>query len=756
MKYRNTTTANPLVKKLAFILPFLLTCSAITVAQVKSKTPSVNIGQAIDEIVLDGNLLEDTWLQADPADDFFQFFPFDTSMATTKTVVKLTYDDKNLYLGVQWFDEKDGDYVITSLRRDYRSPGADGLAFLFDTYQDKTNAFSFGVNPFGVQREGLVSNGGTVGSDFSLSWDNKWFSEVVINEKGWTAELAIPFKTLRYKSDRDKWNFMIYRIDSKENERASWSYIPRNWRPYTLAYAGEMAWDKPPKKQGPNIALIPFTAGGVSKDYEEDTPTENNFSIGGDAKIALTPAMNLDLTINPDFSQVEVDQQVTNLDRFEIFFPERRQFFLENADLFASFGSEDARPFFSRRIGVAIDTATGTNVQNKIVGGARVSGNVNSKLRIGLMDIQAAEDEDINLPALNYVVAVAQQRISARSNISGIFVNKQSFTSSFTDKIFEEPTAYNRTAGIDLNLATDNNRINSKIFYHRTFQDRELDDQYAQGATVAFNNPQWNIEWNHLLVGESYNAEVGFVRRTGINSVTPTISRTFYPQSKIINNHGPGILFEQFWGGGVDKSDQLIRGFYDFRFQNLSNGRVAFNRRFTYLFDDFDPTASDSEPLLAGTSYEYVNFFARYSSDPRKLFNYNLSTSLGQYFNGNRYQLNTELTYRFQPYGNVSLTFNYNRVELPEPYATSNIFLIGPRFDLTLTRSLFITNFIQFNSQNENININARLQWRFKPVSDFFIVYTDNYFYNFEDDMVRDFAPRTRALVFKLTYWLNL
>ncbi|MEM8894191.1 MAG: DUF5916 domain-containing protein [Bacteroidota bacterium] len=729
----------------------------IAVAQEKSKTPSVSVNEATDEIVLDGLLTEESWKIADPADDFFQFFPFDTSMADTKTIIKMTYDDKNLYVGVEWLDNKEGDYVITSLRRDYRSPGADGLTLLFDTYQDKTNAFSFGVNPFGVQREGLIANGGVIRDDFTLSWDNKWYTEVVRGEQGWTAELAIPFKTLRYKSDRNRWNFNSYRIDSKQNERSAWSFIPRNWRPYTLAYSGEMVWDKPPKKQGPNISLIPFVAGGVSKNYEEDTPTENNFSVGGDAKVALTPALNLDLTFNPDFSQVEVDEQVTNLDRFEIFFPERRQFFLENADLFASFGSEDARPFFSRRIGVAIDTATGTNVQNKIVAGARVSGNVNSKLRIGLMDIQAAEDEDINLPALNYVVAVAQQRITARSNISGIFVNKQSFTSDFTDKLFEEPTAFNRTAGIDLNLATDNNRLNSKIFYHRTFQDRQLDDAYAQGANIAFNNPEWRIEWNHLLVGENYNAEVGFVRRTGINSVTPTITRTFYPQSRLFNNHGPGMLFEQFWGGDVGKSDQLIRLFYDFRFQNLANARVSVNRRFTYLFDDFDPTRSDGEPLPAESTYEYVNFFARYSSDPRKLFNFNISTSLGQYFNGNRYQIDTELRYRFQPYGNVSLRFNYNHVDLPSPHATSDIFLIGPRLDLTLTRSLFITNFVQFNSQNDNININARLQWRFKPVSDFFIVYTDNYFYSFEEgDEIRDFAPRTRALVFKLTYWLNL
>lgn len=742
--------------RLAIVLSILLCSTLSVVGQDNINLSSVKISRAIDEIDLDGNLTEESWVNADPADNFYQFFPFDTSMAVTKTIVKLTYDQKNLYVGIEWFDKEAGDYVITSLRRDYRASGIDGVTMLFDTYQDKTNAFSFGINPLGVQREGLVSNGGTVPSDFSLSWDNKWYSKVVQSEKGWTAELAIPFKTLRYKSDLDKWNFNVYRIDSKENETATWSRIPRNWRNYTLAYAGELVWDSPPKKQGPNISLIPFMAGGLSKNYEEDTPTQNNFSFGGDAKIAITPAMNLDLTINPDFSQVEVDEQVTNLDRFEIFFPERRQFFLENADLFASFGTEDARPFFSRRIGVAIDTATGTNVQNKILGGARVSGNINSKLRIGLMDLQAAEDEEINLPSLNYVVAVAQQRISARSNISGIFINKQAFNTSFTDKLLEEPTDFNRTAGIDLNLATDNNRLTSKIFYHRTFQGVDLGEQYAQGASAAFTNPQWRIEWNHLLVGENYNAEVGFVRRTGINSISPTIRHTFYPKSKIINNHGPGILYEQFWGNGVNKSDQLIRLFNDFRFQDLANGQVAINRRFTYLFNDFDPSRSGGEKLPAGSSYEYTNFTARYNSDPRRTFNYRLSTSIGQYFNGHRYQMNTELTYRFQPYGNIALTFNYNRVELPAPYATANIFLIGPRLDLTLTKSLFITNFVQFNSQNDNININARLQWRFKPVSDFFIVYTDNYFYSFEDDMIRDFAPRTRALVFKLTYWLNL
>ncbi len=184
---------------------------------------------------------------------------------------------------------------------------------------------------------------------------------------------------------------------SKTNERAAWNRVPRNFRLYSLSYTGELIWDKPLPKPGSNISVIPYLAGGASKDFEEDDATQFEREIGGDVKIALTPSMNLDLTFNPDFSQVEVDRQVTNVDRFEIFFPERRQFFLENADLFASFGTEDARPFFSRRIGVAIDTA---NVQNRIFAGFRLNGKINNRLRVGLLNMQAARDDDIFLPSL--------------------------------------------------------------------------------------------------------------------------------------------------------------------------------------------------------------------------------------------------------------------------------------------------------------------------------------------------------------------
>ena len=277
--------------------------------------------------------------------------------------------------------------------------------------------------------------------------------------------------------------FNAYRVDSKTNERAAWNGVPRNFRPYSLSYFGELIWDKPLPKPGSNISIIPYVAGGASKNFEENEGTQLEREIGGDVKIAVTPSMNLDLTFNPDFSQVEVDRQVANVDRFEIFFPERRQFFLENADLFASFGTEDTRPFFSRRIGVAIDTATGSNVQNRIFGGFRLNGKVNNRLRIGLLNMQAAKDNDISLPSLNYTVAALQQQVFSRSNISAIFVNKQSFDRTFTDKLFDEPVTYNRLAGIDYNLASPDNTWNGKVFYHRSFQEQDPDEQYSHGAS---------------------------------------------------------------------------------------------------------------------------------------------------------------------------------------------------------------------------------------------------------------------------------
>lgn len=309
--------------------------------------PSMNAVRLEAPVTINGQLDEKVWQEDGWITNFIQTFPSDTSLAIAQSKVKIAYDDKFLYIAAIMLNpEPRKKYVSTSLRRDYRGNQNDGISIVIDTFNDKTNGYIFGVNPYGVQREAMMGNGGLQPTDFNLAWDNKWYSEAVIHEDHWVVEIGIPFSTLRYKDDTDNWNINFYRIDSKYSEKSTWTPIPKNFNVTHMAFTQNLYFPEPLPKSGGNYSLIPYSAMATSTNSVEGYSEPLKPSFGGDAKIGLGPAMNLDLTVNPDFSQVEVDEQVTNLDRFEIFFPERRQFFLENVDLFADFGTDRIRPFF--------------------------------------------------------------------------------------------------------------------------------------------------------------------------------------------------------------------------------------------------------------------------------------------------------------------------------------------------------------------------------------------------------------------------
>jgi hypothetical protein len=754
---RQGRTFVPSFMKLLVGLTGLLVFSAMVHAQ---ERPSFTIRRASGPIVIDGKVDEETWAKAEVTSELIQQFPNDSARSRVRTEFRAAYDDHFIYVGVTAYDNEEGGYVVSSLRRDFRGPGLDGVSVIFDPFQDVTNGFFFGVSPYGVQREGLISNGYLRSEDLDLSWDNKWFSETYIGDKFYMAEFAIPLKTLRFKEGSTRWNVKYYRQDSKENERAIWPRTPRNFEPGSLNFTGEMNFDQPLKGPGPNISVIPYMAGRVAKDYLAGTPAESEFEVGGDAKIALTSSLNLDLTVNPDFSQVEVDRQVTNLQRFEIFFPERRQFFLENADLFSSYGHIYARPFFSRRIGVSRDTITGQNVQNPILFGARLSGNLNKYWRVGFLNMQTAEIPEANIPSYNHTVATAQRRVGSNSNVRAIFVNRQLFGNDSLD-FRPEGYFYNRVAGLDYNYNFMNNKWTGNVFIHKQFTPESPGDEYAQGASVVYSTRHLNWFIYQQRIGANYRPADGFVPRSGYKRVSPQVSYTFYPDTRVVNSHGPMVDVAVIWDDVYGYTDGEYTYGYEIRFQNQSSLELGAQTTYTFLFDEFDPTNSPDDdnavPLPAETDYLYTMAGIEYQSDPRKAFTLNLESAAGQYFNGTRYSLEGNFNFRFQPYGQVSLDLTYNHIALPAPYATSDIYLVGPRLDLTLSRSVFFTSYFQYNSQYNNVNINTRFQWRFRPVSDLFIVYTDNYFYTFDEvRQYENFSPKNRALVVKLTYWLNL
>jgi hypothetical protein len=701
-----------------------------------------------EPIVLDGNLDEEIWGPEGWNGEFMQYFPSDTSLAIAQSRVKIAFDDNNLYIAAVMENLGAREYVSTSLRRDYRGAQNDGITFVFDTFNDKTNAFQFGVNPYGVQREGLISNGGNRSEDLSLAWDNKWYAEAKIFENHWQVEAIIPLSTVRFKDGAQNWNINFYRIDSDAGERSSWSPLPRNFNMSSIAFNRKLIFEEPLRKNSANISLIPYVAGKTSKNFLEKTSEPFKPAVGGDAKVGIGPAMNLDLTFNPDFSQVEVDQQVTNLDRFEIFFPERRQFFLENGDLFDSFGQPRSKAFFSRRIGVDIDSATGQNVQSKIIYGARLSGKINEDWRIGAMNMQTATDTEAGISGKNFSVLAIQKKVFERSNIGLIYVDKESLGLDEYKSLFN-PDEYNRLIGMDFNLNSANGKWTGKAFYHRTFESRETVKPYSFNAYMLFSDIHWGGSISIQDIGKDFNPEVGFLPRSDFKRFNPDISYMFYPNSSLINRHGPKLEFEGYWNETIGTTDRDYNISYTVRFNSFAELTLTQKNRYLYLFQDFDPTRTGGEKLPAGTDYYTQTLGFEFRSNPRNVFNVRMTGDGGEYFTGNYFSLVSELGLRLGYMANISMNFNYARIRLPAPQSDADLVLVGPRIDLTFTKKLFWTTFIQYNNQIDNLNINTRLQWRFAPVSDFFLVYTDNYYPS-------DFTPKQRSLVFKLNYWLNL
>ncbi len=719
-----------------------LCCAFVFVFGQETSDKTYFIKKSDSEIKVDGVLEEAAWSTAQVVEDFVQNFPTDTLPASSRTEVRVTYDDRFLYVAAVCHDTASEKFVIQSLKRDFSYPKTDAFAVFLDPIGDQNNGFSFAVNPYGVQREGLVANGGTFG--VTTSWDQKWYSEVKQLEDRWVVEMAIPFKSIRYKEGVDKWRINFSRHDLKINENAAWSRVPRNFNIAGLAFTGELIWDEPPKKAGGNVALIPYLIGGISNDYEAKSGTEYKYNFGGDAKMAITSSLYLDVTINPDFSQVEVDAQITDLDRFSLFFPEKRQFFIENSDLFGQFGFRRIRPFFSRRIGLS----GGSEIP--ILAGARLSGKVNQDWRIGVMSIQTQGDGELGVQSQNYSVGAVQWQLFGRSNISGIVVNRQAFNDFNWDK-----GDFNTIAGLDFNLASKNDRLKGKAFYHQSFDGSGKGDAAANATFFLYNSQRVFAMWNHEYVGENYRADVGFVPRKGYWRLEPEFNYRFYPENSRLNNHVASVYADVYLDKSFEPTDWVYRLRHELNFLNKSELNFTYFERFTALTDSFDASGTGGLALPPG-KYCYRNGNIFYLSDFRRKFSFSQALEYGSYFNGTRWRIKSSVNYRAQPWGVFTLVYERNQINLPDPYSNGTITLIGPKIELSFTRSLFFTTFIQYNTQIDNLNVNSRLQWRFKPLSDLYFVYTDNYLPGVPGDDILDYRVKNRAVVLKFVYWFSL
>ncbi|MBT7243417.1 MAG: carbohydrate binding family 9 domain-containing protein [Flavobacteriaceae bacterium] len=728
---------------LRVLLSMFIVFSLNAIAQNKK----VNVSYITEEIKLDAVLNEASWYKKKPATDFWQYFPTDTLKAINQTEITMLFDDHNLYLGIKVYSSGNN-YIIPSLKRDFRAGGSDNITLLFDTYNDGSNAFLFGINPDGVMREALVSGGGKELRGFTSSWDTKWESVTKQYDDYYISEWEIPLSAFKYKEGETRWRFNSYMFDTQSNERTTWIQIPQNQFIFNLAFMDDMVFEKPLGKSKTPISIIPYINTIAINDYEENKEFFE-LKAGGDAKISISNSLNLDITVNPDFSQVEADQVVTNLTRFEVNLPEKRQFFIENSDLFADFGNSlDANPFFSRRIGIAKNTSD-TYIENDIIGGLRLSGKINTNFRVGLLNVQTKNDSENEIGGNNNTVLALQQKVFSRSNVSFLFINRQ----DTSNKGFITPEEkYNRVVGIDYNLANKDNSWNGKFYAHKSFTANLDSKDYSAGTRLDYSSKNWRIRASGLYIGGNFKSDLGFIRRTDIFKIDPKAEYLLFPKKGKINRHSFSVVPITVWKPEINfqLADYNIISSWNSEFNNTSRLSVSIFNRYIYLFDEFDPSFSDGTPLARDTDYNFSNIEFNFQSDTRKLFSFKVKPSIGQFFNGFKYTFDGEITYRMQPKFLFSLRARYDKIELPQPYSTNNIWLVSPRIDITFTKSLYWSTLVQYSSLQDNLGINSRLQWRFAPLSDLFLVYNDNYFTESE------FAPRFRSINLKITYWLYL
>lgn len=734
-----------------FLISWILFSSLTVVAQENAvnfqQDYRLAITKTAESIKLDGDFTESAWKQAETNSPFWKKFPNDEGRPKRNTDIRITYDDKFLYIAVTAWDS--GAAFIQSLKRDIGHDGNDAIGIILDPTNQRTNGFFFVVNAFNAQSEDQLP---LDDESTSWSWDNKWYSVTKRLPDRWTAEIAIPFKSIRYRADKLIWGLNFVRVDAKSNEYSTWTHVPLNFKSMDLGYTGAMHWKEPPPQPGSNLVLIPYITSNVISDQENGTATQTSANAGFDAKVALSSSLNLDLTVNPDFSQVEVDQQVTNLTRFSIFFPERRTFFLENADLFAQYGIPPVRPFYSRTIGLDKE---GNKIP--ILFGARVSGNITKSTRIGFMNMQTGRKGAYSPE--NYTAASISQRVLKRSVVKAYFLNRENAITQ-EERIKSPLDAYGRNAGLEFNYNNLKGDWSGWAAYHHSFKPGIRKDNQFIDAGINYNGRKFSFLLNTGTLGTQYYTDMGFVERiNNYDAVRDTTIRLGFKQ--LYNEWGYRIISKK---GAVTNYSLGLTNYLVFNPDNSPNERsheleyqMQFkNTGFLFVFANtnqvqlqYPSSFTDGDPLPIAT-YIYHQAGLGFQTDFRKPVSIFMRITGGGFYNGHYQSVRTTLTLRKQPHLNIALTAEYNKLQFPGSYGHNELLLIAPRIEMNFTTNLFWTTFLQYNTQRNNFNVNSRLQYRFKPMSDFFLVYTDNYF---TDPLFRN---KNRALVFKMNYWLNL
>jgi len=732
------------LKKYLFALSFLFVYHCIAQKTKSRQNLDFQITFLEDSPVIDGNILgEKLWDKVPVIENLKQIKPDYGLPASEKTSIRVAYTNKSFFVAVVCYDTAPDKIVISDSRRDADLNDEDSFLFILDTYNDQQNGFLFGTNASGMEYDAQINNegegnfssnrqqGGVIGGT-NINWDASWEVKTESGDYGWSAEFSIPLKSIRFNSGNDKiWGINFQRNISKRSETAYWANLPLGFDIKRLSLAGKMTGInlKSPK----NLKVIPYALTQVAQDKIISKKNSSRVDFGGDIKYSLTPGLTLDLTYNTDFAQVEVDDQQVNLDRFNLFFPEKRPFFLENAGQFSVGSPGEVDLFFSRRIGIGDG---GSLVP--IIGGSRVSGKV-GQTNVGLLNMFTDEveiDGDIGIVKNNYSVArVNHDFAKSRSSLGGLFVNRNGIGIS---------DDYNSVFALDGKLGLGK-KAQITGYISKSITPGIKSREHAFKILAVYNWNGWNLRAGYTEVGEGFNPEVGFLLRSAFKKPEFLIFKQWRPKNtgKFLEVR-PHVSYRGYWNFNNTQETGFLHidnhwvwesGFEIHTGINFTKETVL--EAFPISLVTIDPGIYDHKEL------QFVMF-----TNPNNKTSFRNRTYIGGYFGGSRISSSNKVNLRLGDKFNAEANFNYNRLKLPN--GLTNVIITGVRLAYSFTPRMFLQSLVQYNNVSEITSVNARFGWLKNANTGLFVVINivkDNDFLN---------QLSNQSITIKYSYQLDL
>jgi hypothetical protein len=666
---------------------------------------------------IDGDVSGDVaWNGPVPATGFWQTRPNNGFPATQRTEVFVGFTDTSLYIGVIAFDEEPTEIVMTDSRRDSSLDDTDAFLVVIDGLLDRQNGYVFGTSPSGIEYDGQVTAEGAgtgvgfEGGGLNLNWDGNWSVATKTGDFGWSAEFEIPFRSLRFgASEVQDWGINFQRNIRRNSEIAYWAPVDRNRNLYRVSEAGTLRGVMPPPQR--NLQFTPYVLGSAESGGELDG-TVTDTEAGFDIKYLVTPSLTLDLTYNTDFAQVEADDQQINLDRFNLFYPEKRPFFLENAGQFAVGDDGEVEVFFSRRIGIGED---GDVIP--VEGGARLSGKVGSSTNVGLLLMSTDGVEGI-APQNLYSVVRVNQELANRSSIGAMFVGRDGDGSYLTPASDDE----NRSYAIDGRWGIGDNVIIDGWLAKTDTPGLDGKD-HAFGIGADYSSTEWSSSLSYTEVREDFNPEVGFLRRSEYRKGRLFLMRRIRPEDLWgLLEIRPHASYDGYWKfDGFQESGKLHLDIH-WEFNTGSEFHTAVNFTRAGVIDPFEIIDG---VIIPADTYDHEELQLVYFTDQSQPVSFSLNMVAGGSFGGDRVLLGPSLNIRVGDTFRSEFWFDYNSFDLPVPNGEFTANLAGMRLSYSFTPKMALEALIQYNDVDEILGTNIRFSWLRSANSGLYLVYNE-------------------------------